>query len=101
MALAVCACAKAPENIAAVPIETQSFAGMSCSQLNQKNIEQQQLLKALSSQQKQTQAGDAWGVFLLGLPVSSMSGSDKETEIAVTKGRIDAIERRKGQKGCT
>lgn len=59
VSLAIAGCAKAPENIAAVPIESQSSASLSCSQLSSKDVEQEQLLQTLSSKQKQAQAGYA------------------------------------------
>ena len=99
-ALFLAACAKAPENIAAVEIEDSTYAGASCKELVNREINQTMLLHALSEDQKKAQSGDALGVFLLGIPVSSMSGSDKETEIAVTKGRLEAIGRQQRVKGC-
>jgi len=38
--------------------------------------------------------GDAVGVFLIGVPVSSLSGSDKEGLIATSKGKVTALETR-------
>lgn len=48
-------------------------------------------LNALSAAQKSTASSDALGVFLLGLPLGSMSGNDKEALIAVAKGRVPAM----------
>lgn len=44
-------------------------------------------LATLTNQQSQAANRDALGVFLIGVPVASMSGGDHETEIAVLKGR--------------
>ena len=96
----VSACAKDPEQIAAVSMDDTTYARQNCTQLAKQEVYQEQLLKALSADQKKAKSGDAWGVFLLGLPISSMSGNDKETQIAVTKGRLDAIERQKSAKKC-
>ena len=98
---ALVACAQSPEKIAAVKIEDSTYAAQSCRTLAQHELQQTQLLNALSASQKKAASGDAWGVFLLGLPISSMSGSDKETEIAVTKGRLDTIDRQQAAKGCS
>jgi hypothetical protein len=38
--------------------------------------------------------GDAVGVLLIGVPISSLSGSDKEGLIAASKGKIIAMETR-------
>ena len=96
----VAGCAQRPENIASAPTERDAYVRLSCKSLAQKELEQTQLLNALSADQNKAATGDAWGVFLLGLPISSMSGSDKETEIAIAKGRLDAIDRQQAAKGC-
>ncbi|WP_292147882.1 hypothetical protein [Mesorhizobium sp.] len=44
-------------------------------------------LATLTNQQNEAANGEALGVFLIGVPVASMSGGDRETEIAVLKGR--------------
>lgn len=98
--LALGGCAKDPEKIPAAQMEPGAYSNYSCKQLNEAEIQQRQLLEALTAQQKDAQSGDALGVFLLGLPISSMSGSDKETEIAVAKGKLNAIEARKASRGC-
>jgi hypothetical protein len=50
-------------------------------------------LANLSARQKSAASGDAWGVVLLGLPLSSMSGGDQEALIAVAKGKVQALDR--------
>lgn len=99
-ALALSACAKDPESIAAVNIGQNEYRGYSCSQLKETQLKYDQALANLSAEQKNAQAGDAFGVFLLGLPLASMSGSDKETQIAVTKGHLQAIELELARKNC-
>ena len=64
-----------PDKIAGVP-----NAG-ACTQADKER------LALLSNQQNKAATGDALGVFLIGVPVSSMSGGDHETEIAILKGR--------------
>lgn len=68
-------CAKPPERIAGVP-----NAGP-CTQADRER------LAILSNQQSSAASGDALGVFLIGVPVSSLAGNDHETEIAILKGR--------------
>ncbi|TCS66639.1 hypothetical protein EDD52_102457 [Primorskyibacter sedentarius] len=99
-AMLVAACAKQPENIAAVEIGQNEYRGYSCKQLSDTKLAQAQNLENLSAAQKSAASGDAVGVFLLGLPVSSMSGNDKETAIAVAKGHIQSIEREQARKNC-
>ncbi|MER8912245.1 hypothetical protein NKI32_00165 [Mesorhizobium sp. M0761] len=68
-------CATPPDKIAGVP-----NAGP-CTPADKER------LAVLTNQQNKAATGDALGVFLIGVPVSSMSGGDHETEIAVLKGR--------------
>jgi len=96
----VSACAQRPDNIAAVDIGDNQYRGFRCSQLAEAETRYSQALANLSADQNRAATGDAWGVFLLGLPLSSMSGADKETKIAVTKGHLQSIEREKQRKGC-
>lgn len=94
------ACAKEPDKIAATPMEDSAYSNMSCRSLATTRLDIQQQLDNLSASQKSAANGDAWGVFLLGLPVSSMSGNDKEAAISVAKGKIQAIDRVRERKGC-
>jgi hypothetical protein len=57
-------------------------------------------LAALSKQQNQAATGDAVGVFLIGVPASSTFGGDKEGVLAVSKGKVNAIEASLKSKGC-
>ncbi|PWE48518.1 hypothetical protein DEM26_18280 [Thioclava sp. NG1] len=99
-AVAIGACAKQPDEIAAIPMESSMYAGQSCSSLSQTRLKLSQDLANLSAQQKDAASGDAFGVFLLGLPLSSMSGGDKEAAISVTKGKLDAINQEMARKRC-
>lgn len=99
-ALVVSACAKQPDEIAAADIGPNPYLKQSCRNLAKLEITETQNLENLSAAQKSAASGDAVGVLLLGMPVSSMSGNDKETAISVTKGRIQAIEQAKASRGC-
>lgn len=90
--LVAAGCAKKPEEISAVDIGSGAYRGQSCSQLAAALVQQQQNLENLSAAQRSAASGDAMGVFLLGLPLSSMSGNDKEAAIAVSKGHIQSIQ---------
>lgn len=94
------ACAKMPDQIAAVDIGGQQYDRYSCKQLAEAKLAQSQNLSNLSAKQKAVAEGDAVGVALLGMPLSSMSGGDQETNIAVAKGHIEAIDQRSQKKGC-
>lgn len=94
------ACAKQPENIAAIQMETSPYEAKSCRALATEKAKITAELNSLSAAQKNAATSDAVGVILLGLPWSSMSGNDKEALIAVAKGRLDAITTTQAAKGC-
>ena len=91
-ALALCACAKNPDAIAPIAMPVNAYGGLSCDQLVTEHRRSSSALAAVSQQQKQAATGDAVGVFLIGVPVSSLSGGDKEGLVAQHKGEIVAIE---------
>lgn len=99
-ALVISACAKQPDKIAAVEVGADSYSRYSCLQLQSEKTKISQELENLSARQKSAASGDAWGVFLLGLPLSSMSGGDQEALIAVAKGKVQAIDRQIVAKNC-
>ncbi|TGQ80666.1 hypothetical protein EN850_14255 [Mesorhizobium sp. M8A.F.Ca.ET.207.01.1.1] len=71
-------CATPPEKIAGIPNSRP------CTQADRER------LAVTSNQQSKASTGDALGVFLIGVPVASMSGGDHEAEIAILKGRCGA-----------
>ena len=81
------ACASRPESI--VPVGGGNVSvhdGKSCSTLHNEKAEVDQLVQALSARQNKAANADAWGVFLLGVPVASLSGAEVEAELAIAKG---------------
>lgn len=93
-------CAERPENIAAADIGSDVYRGQTCSQLAERKLHYTQQLETLSADQNRAANGDTWGVILLGLPMSSMSGNDRETEIAVTRGHLNEIETARQARSC-
>lgn len=91
-AMAAAGCAKNPDAIVAVNISAHAYSGLSCQQLAAEHQRSSQALAAVSQQQRQAATNDAVGVFLIGVPVSSISGNDKEGLVAQHKGEIIAIE---------
>lgn len=84
-------CAAAPASIAPMQISESKYSNFDCAQLS---LEQDKLTTQLtmySMAQEQTKANDALGVFMLGLPLGSMSGGNKAPEISMLKGEINAI----------
>jgi hypothetical protein len=91
--LTVSACASSPSAIAPVSMGN-AFASMSCQQAQASLGQERQTLAALESKQRGAVIGDAVGVFLIAVPVSSLTGGDKEGEIAASKGKVMAYEAR-------
>jgi hypothetical protein len=94
------ACAQQPDKVAAVHQSEAEFAGKSCAQLAADRVTLEQNVANISAVQRSAADGDALGVFLLGVPTSSMSGGDKATDLAVAKGRLQALDRARAAKNC-
>lgn len=92
-ALAMAGCAKSPDAIAPVSM-TGAYDRVSCSQARAMLVTETQTLASLDARQRQAVTGDAIGVFLIGVPLSSLSGGDKAGEIAAGKGKIAALNAR-------
>lgn len=97
---ALSSCAKRPDAIVPVDIPMAVYQGQSCQQLGNELIKEQQNLAAVSKAQNEAATGDAVGVFLIGVPMSSAVGGDKEGQVAVAKGKVQAIENTLKSKGC-
>lgn len=87
------ACAQSPASIQPVSMGN-AFAAVSCQQARADLTAERQALAALESRQKGAVAGDAIGVFLIGVPVSSLTGGDVAGHIAASKGKVLALEAR-------
>lgn len=92
-ALLVAACAKGPGSIAPVSMG-DAYANTPCGAARQMFTQEREKLAALESKQRSAVAGDAVGVFLIGVPVSSLTGGDQEGQIATSKGKVLALESR-------
>ena len=98
--IAVAACAKQPDRIPAADIGPNPYTRLSCSALAAQKITLDQKLENLSAAQKNAAAGDTVGVLLLGVPLSSMSGNDKETPISIAKAQLQAVAQVQAAKRC-
>ncbi|MDE0522585.1 MAG: hypothetical protein OXH79_11575 [Boseongicola sp.] len=95
------ACAKRPESIPAAKTETEAYERASCDSLRVRRAEIEADLNALAAAQRGAANADAVGVLLLALPISSMAGNDREAQVAIAKGRLDAIKIVQVRKGCS
>ncbi len=93
-ALSLAACAQSPDAIAPVAMPAEMFAATSCATARAEQAATTTRLAALSDQQRSAVTGDALGVFLIGVPLSSLTGADKEGLIATEKGRLLALDAR-------
>ena len=99
-ALTLAACAKQPDAVEPTKFDHKPYMPMSCKALTAKQVEGRQAVESLSARQKKAADNDALGVFLLGLPLASMSGGDPEAQLSIAKGQLNAIEMAKAEKGC-
>lgn len=93
-------CAASPESIPPAYVSPVTYQSWNCKQLGE---EAQRLSAAYSlaaQRQYQAQTGDAVGVILVGLPVSSLSGANIAPEIARLKGEHETVYKTAVTKGC-
>ena len=90
----VAGCAKNPDAIPPASMSTTAFDRLTCQEATIERSRVDSELTSLSSQQRSAAAGDAVGVFLIGVPVSSLTGGDKEGLIAARKGEKMALDAR-------
>lgn len=88
---ALSACANRPESIRASYVSHEKYGHLDCTQLTTKMSDSRAELDKYSKLQDGKATGDAWGVFLLGVPFSKLSG-DHEGDVARLKGEIEAID---------
>lgn len=89
--LSVSACANRPESIPASYTSHEKYTMLDCTQLSTQLGDARAELSKYSDQQNSKATGDAWGVFLILVPVSKLSG-DYEGDVAKWKGEVAAIE---------
>jgi len=88
------ACAKRPDAIAPAPVPADMYSGLSCAQASAEYQKVTAEVEAFSRKQSGAATGDAIGVFLVLVPVSTLTGSNVEGELATSKGKKLALEGR-------
>ena len=91
--LSLAACAPRPDAIAPVSMGS-AFAAHDCRAAAADLAAERQNLETLSQAQRNAATGDAIGVFLIGVPTSSLTGGNKAGDIGAAKGKIIALEAR-------
>lgn len=93
-------CATKPQNIAPMYVSEMGYMNYTCEQMA---LEQARLSLALASEshaQLQARSNDTVGVIFLGLPVSSLAGSNRAAQIARLKGELEALQKAAIAKNC-
>lgn len=90
---ALTACAPSPDSIAPVGM-AGAYSGLSCASAASALSVERANLQALSSAQREAAVGDAIGVFIIGIPIGSLTGGNKAGDIAASKGKVLALEAR-------
>ena len=93
-------CAKSPDQIVPVSVPGYEYEKMSCADLQIERSRNLEIVNVLSTNQERARSNDTLGVLFLGLPLASMSGADKEGEVAVAKGRALTIRSALDAKRC-
>ena len=87
----VSACASRPESISASYVSHEKYIAGDCVRLATQMGDARAELAKVSAMQDSKATGDAWGVFLILVPVSKLTG-DHAGDVAKWKGEVEAIE---------
>jgi hypothetical protein len=101
IALSLCACAAPPESIAPSYVSPMSYSSFGCGDLIAESARVDAALTQASSQQEQAHGSDVVGVLLIGVPVSTLSGTNIAPQVASLKGQQEAIHLALIQKHCS
>lgn len=98
--LPVVGCAKGPERIAPTQVSEAPYLDWTCPRIAEESRRLSDALAAASAKQQKASDDDALGVFLLGLPLASMSGGDVGPDVARLKGETEAVQRAATKNNC-
>ena len=96
----VAACAAPPEAIAPSYVSPIAYNGLSCSDLSAEAARVDAALTQASQRQEQAHGNDVVGVLLIGVPVSTLSGTNVAPQVASLKGQQEAIQQAIVHKRC-
>jgi hypothetical protein len=100
LAALVSGCAKRPESIAPAYVSALPYQNLSCSQLAEEMARVNAAYTVAAQQQNDAATGDAWGVFLIGMPTSTLSGANVAAQVASLKGQQEALHQSAVRKNC-
>lgn len=87
------ACSPRAASIQPVPMGN-AYSTLSCNEAVMMLNAERQNVATLSSAQNNAATGDAIGVFLIGVPVSNLTGGNKAGDLGAAKGKVIALEQR-------
>lgn len=93
-------CATPPSSIKPIAADDRAYAGLTCEQLRTEREQVSADLASISNQQTNRAMGDAVSTMVVGVPVSRVLGEDLSAQIAVTKGKVIAMDNAIRQRGC-
>jgi hypothetical protein len=93
------ACSTMPDKIDAIPF-VGSYSSLACDKLAEKNTLANDKLKELSEKQVSKVEADAWGIFLLSLPVGRLFSENITKDIAGLKGEVIHIKDLQVKNNC-
>lgn len=96
----VSGCAKAPNTIAPSYVSEVPYQSYTCKQLGEEMQRLEAAYTTTAKAQEDARTGDAWGVFLIGMPTSSLSGGNVAAEVASLKGQQVAVQKTMITKNC-
>jgi hypothetical protein len=97
---ALSACAKGADKVLPSPVPTAEYERAACPQLAAARLRNMETLTALSMAQDRASTNDTVAVIFVGLPLASMTGADREAELAVVKGRDLVLQSLMTAKNC-
>ena len=100
IATMLASCAAAPNRIAPAQVSAAPYQSWSCGQLVDESIRLDASYQVIAKAQLETRHRDKVGVFWLGLPLSSMHGSNHAKEVAEIKGEQVAVQHTIETRGC-
>lgn len=95
----ISACATRPEGIPASHVSHEKYVAGDCTRLATQMTDARAELAKVSAMQNSKATGDAWGVFLILVPISQLTG-DHAGDVAKWKGEVEAIDTAQIKNGC-
>jgi starvation-inducible outer membrane lipoprotein len=93
-------CAKRPEEIIAAAVPAESYMQMQCAQLASLKVQKEAELGKLSEHQAKVAEHDKAAMYVLHVPMGTITQGDKEEQVARAKGEVQAINTAYQSKNC-